>query len=298
MSVYHNISKVPFSSTRAIIINVSTRLCTTLAILSVKKRTNLPLLVVDCPYNGKSDFEALKQLSIEYDFDLIQLPLQKHGCILDYIFREIHAENILLVDSDLEILDGSIVDEMIRISNYDNFFGCGVSHGPCMIDVGAFFCKDIHEDGMYAERMWIPFTLLNVKKIREALFSGKSFVDRIQYNIIPWNQKISKFLFWHFHKLCSNNFFRKYKVAFGGNVSNVIYYDTGSDVYNFLKDVKYYSFSCIRYEQFIHGRFVRHYEGITRKILSGDKDMSAANIDNEKEFIIEKLKKEYMYTYK
>lgn len=49
MSEYKTISEIPYSSERAVIVNVHTLLCTTLAILSTRRYMDMPLLVIDCP---------------------------------------------------------------------------------------------------------------------------------------------------------------------------------------------------------------------------------------------------------
>ena len=49
MSEYRTISEIPYSSERAVIVNVHTLLCTTLAILSTRRYMDMPLLVIDSP---------------------------------------------------------------------------------------------------------------------------------------------------------------------------------------------------------------------------------------------------------
>lgn len=295
--VYKEVNEIPIVHTRAIIINVSTRLCTTLAILSVKKRTNLPLLVVDCPYQGKSDFAELSKLSEEYDFDLIQLPLRHHGHTLDYIFSNINADNLVLLDSDAEIIDGEFVDEMVRLVDTDFTFGSGFTHGPCTLHLNSFYAMDTDEEGLYAERMWIPFCVLKVDKIREALSRGMSFVDNTRYNIIPQSQKLSKFLYKHFPDWCMSNFARKFKSGNGRNECNVVYYDTGAEIFEYLKNVRYYWFFGQRINYGVHEKYIHHYEGITRKLISEGDDKTAFNIDDVVELLKTRMKDIYGYYY-
>ena len=104
---------------------------------------------------------------------MISLPLKEHGKTLDYVFENINADNILLIDSDLELKNGRIVPYMLSVIENPSFFGCGFRHGGWPLKA----CVDYREksDGYYEERMWIPFVLLKVSCIRKALSEGASF---------------------------------------------------------------------------------------------------------------------------
>lgn len=299
--VYNSIDEIPFSPYRAIIINVGTRLCTTLAIFSVLKYTDIPLLVIDCEYDGnKEDFQKLLELQKKYGFDLLSLPLQMHGKTLDFIFRNLKAKYILLVDSDAEVVDPAMVKEMKSYIEIEETFGCGCIQGPLKLDVGAFYGKDTQEKGMCAERMWIPFTMLDVEKIKEALNQGKSFLDKTEYNIFPHNKKLSRFLYRKLPRLCSLPIVQKYKSKYiwgGGNTSTVVYYDTGAEIYEYLKNVKYYYFFGLRYESFVHEKYVKHYEGVTRKLLMKEEDKTAFDIATVVDALKKRLLEEYGYEY-
>ena len=61
------------------------------------------------------------------------MPLKNHGETLDFVFQNINADYVLLVDSDLEILNDNIVPMMKKYINKSNIFGSGFIHGPWWI---------------------------------------------------------------------------------------------------------------------------------------------------------------------
>ncbi len=115
---YQSISEVPYSFDKALIINVGTPEYTTQAILSLRRESDIPCVVIDCPYNGNEDFSYLSSLQTEYRFDLVSMPLQKHGLTLDYVFSTVQCDWLLLVDSDIEFQKGKRFVEGVRMASY------------------------------------------------------------------------------------------------------------------------------------------------------------------------------------
>ena len=189
--IFQSLSDIPYRKEQAIIINVGTRFVSTLSLLSAIKKADMPVLLVDCPLwsDDKFDFDYFKLLMKDYDFDLISMPLKNHGETLDIIFKTLNADYVLLVDSDLEILNEKIVPLMRKHVTKSNIFGSGFIHGSWWIKETEW---EEPRSGLYQERIWIPFTFLNVKKIREALEVNISFNARLFYNLIPSNQFISR----------------------------------------------------------------------------------------------------------
>lgn len=300
--IFHSISEIPYRKETAVIINVGTKLVTTLALLSAIKRANMPVLLVDCPYeNSLEDYNYFQTIMDNYKFDLIQLPLKHHGETLDNIFRNLSTDYILLIDSDLEILDNHIVFQMRKFVENNNVFGAGFRHGG--FDIKKEIDYEEIRDGYYEERMWIPFTLLKTEMIKEALNVGFSFNIRTFYNIIPSNQKISRKLLYSkqiqkiaFLKNSDYLFFNFLKKEYHHKKPLVVIYDTGSDIYMHLRYGKKCFYVGIDSETGLEDEFVHHYNGITRKLMYDD-PYNTGSVNAEYQSIINKLNKEYHFVY-
>lgn len=176
MAEYKLLSEIPYSPERAVIVNVHTLLCTSLAILSVRRYMDMPLLVIDCPLHGEADAAALRRMQADYDFDLICLPLQEHGRTLDDLFRHIQSDWVYLVDSDVEVLSGEavhIMRTMLRtnqIADKTRIFGAGMKQTA---GYGVRSQRHLY----YRERMWIPYCCLNVALVRSEIEQGGSFIN-------------------------------------------------------------------------------------------------------------------------
>jgi hypothetical protein len=262
---YKEIVDLPIFTTLTLIINVNTHISTTLALLSAKKHTSYPILLVDCSDN-EQELLYFKQLQKQIDFYLTSLPLKIHGETLDFLFRSIQAENILLLDSDAEIIDSSFLNNDLLKEN--DTFGIGFIHGPSPMSEGSMIgWKFLY----YQERMFIPCVLLKIKKVCEALENGCSFAAKKVYNdfpLVPFVGQLCYFRF--FFKFFQNHdlvflkpFRRKYNDYFK---PSMIYYDTGAEVYMYLKYKCCYNFIGIPTKY--HEKYFKHYHGITRKILN------------------------------
>lgn len=167
------INDLPYFRERAVIINVNTLLCTTLAILSAERYLDMPMLVIDCPLNGKSDYDNLKKLQKEHQFELLQLPLKNHGSTLDDLMLNLKSDYICLVDSDVEILNDRAI-RFMRELMFDTMLTPDQVFGSGMIQVGGFGLPPM-ERYFHKERMWIPLTYLNRVLVAEEIKSGTSF---------------------------------------------------------------------------------------------------------------------------
>ncbi len=190
MKEYYSLSDIPYSSERAVIVNVHTLLCTTLAIVSTRRYMDMPLLVVDCPLHGESDAAALRRLQMDYDFDLICLPLRQHGDTLDDLFLHIQSDWLYLVDSDIEVLNGEALHIMrtMRDTNLidrERIFGVG------MKQVSGYGLPPM-EHTYHAERMWIPYCCLNVVLVRQAIEYGGSFNIVAKTNLSVWGGRFAR----------------------------------------------------------------------------------------------------------
>jgi len=300
--IYTSLSDIPYRKEQAIIINVGTRFVSSLALLSTIKRGGMPVLLIDCSYQNRTDdFDFFKSLMSDFSFDLFSMRLDNHGKTLDYLFRNLNTDFILLVDSDLEILDDTIVGLMRKYIQKPNVFGSGFQHG------GLWLEKKVHweenRNGYYEERMFIPFTLLNVKKIREALEFGISFDIRQEYNLLHFNQNLSRRIL-NSPKLNKLPFFRNYeynifnifKKVYHKKKPLIILHDTGSDIYMYLRYQKSYFFAGVDANTTIESDFVKHYSGITRRLMYDD-PYNTTSVDVEYLNIRQRLMYEYSFDY-
>jgi hypothetical protein len=176
----------------------------------------------------------------------------------------------------------------------DNIFGYGFVHGPSQMTNqsmrGGNFCY-------YQERMYIPCVLLKTAPVKEAIQAGCSFKAKKVYNDFPIVPMLSKLLYFRFyfkffqkHDICMLPLFRRryndyYKPS-------MIYYDTGAEIYMYLKYKLGYDFIGMPVRYF--PKYCAHYHGITRKILN-NKDPNSAAYNAIIDEIIHNLKTKYSF---
>jgi hypothetical protein len=284
------IDNLPAFETVIIIINVNTWTATTLAVLSAKKATNYPIVVIDCSTDD-SEIEHLSKLSSLFDFYLIKMPLQIHGRTLDLLFRTVNAKYILLLDSDAEITDYSFFKSELLYEK--DTFGVGFVHGPSPMSEHSMQAAKFK---YYQERMFIPCVLLKREKIIEALDAGCSFEAKDKFNDFPIPfiarqlHRRFHFRFFHKHDFPLLKYFRRtyndyYKPS-------MIYYDTGAEVYMFLKYKCCYDFIGLPVK--FHDRYFKHYHGITRKVLNPG-DANSTELQTVEAVILDRLRNIYNF---
>ncbi len=182
-----HINELQATDEQAVIINVSTKLVTTLALMSALKYANMPILVIDCESTDES-VQHFTELMERYQFDLLSAPLQNHGYTLDWLFLNVPAQKVLLIDSDLEITKPGIIELMRTLIKHRRSFGSGVVHS------GSWMTTHNMPRAYYEERMWIPLTLLKVETVRAAIQRGQSFLPRGVFNDFPPSEFISRLL--------------------------------------------------------------------------------------------------------
>src|ERR1043165_7103692 len=188
-------SDLPHSREVAVIINVSTKTVTTLALLSTLRYARIPVVLIDCE-SWDGSFEWFRELMATHDFCLIQAKLKQHGETLDWIFQGVSAERILLVDSDVELLNSEMLSTMRAMLDSDpRLYGSGHVHKARWLD--RHYCTDLvlaPGIGYYMERPWIPFALVRTKPIRLALSHGHSFMHGLVLNDVPQLPLVSRLL--------------------------------------------------------------------------------------------------------
>ena len=194
MEAIDSLEKLPFHTELAVIINCGTKWFTTLALASAARHAAMPILLIDCESQDGSE-DHFRQLSDALDFSFYWLnwPLRPHGEALDQLFADIPAERVLLVDSDLEIVNDSLVGKMKeKLLTTEGAYGAGFLHsGGWMSAPDHYFPP---HTAFYAERMWIPLVLLDTQRIRRALDDGHSFLARKIYLEFPSAPRLARFL--------------------------------------------------------------------------------------------------------
>ncbi|MFM7461135.1 MAG: hypothetical protein ACKO15_09910, partial [Burkholderiales bacterium] len=112
---------------RAIIINCSTKLVTTLALMSALRYAGMPVLLIDCDSTDGSQ-AWFRGLAAQHEFDLAFAPLRSHGETLDQIFAASRDDSIMLIDSDLEILQDDLLPKLRAEMAAPSCYGAGFLH--------------------------------------------------------------------------------------------------------------------------------------------------------------------------
>ena len=269
--VISDLTDLPHAPEVATIINVSTKYVATLALLSTLRYARIPTVVIDCESRDGS-FDWFSSLMTDHEFYLVQAKLRQHGETLDWIFDRIAADRVLLVDSDVELLNDEMLSNMrAMVERSPLVYGAGYLHTARWLE--RHYCSDLviaKGIGYYMQRPWIPFTLLRVAPIRAALSQGQSFMHRLALNDVPHFPLISRIL-WKRFRL---EFFRKRRLPWLDPLRReydrrkpcYVSYDTGAKMHEFLTEQL-----GLKFDSVSEGAVpwsVTHFSGITRSVLS------------------------------
>ena len=276
---------------RVIIINVSTKEVSTLALLSVLRYSDLPVLLLDL-HSTDSSLEHFKaMMATEPRLDLCSAAPRKHGYMLDWLFQESNDDMLLLVDSDLEIIDSAIVHSMLNSLTDPDVFGAGAIHGPEWMGSAHGLPNEVC---LFQERMWIPFTLLRVAAVKAALGQGFSFINRWVPNevvSIPWlSRALSARFFAPVVKNIRADFLRSTRRTYQNRRPNLVCCDTGADLFCNLKydeKQRFVDFGLAHIETLTH-----HYHGVTRRQIKKN-DRNAIGLNDIMDEVLRRLKGEY-----
>ncbi|MEP7271359.1 MAG: hypothetical protein ABI882_07625 [Acidobacteriota bacterium] len=275
------LADLPERSEQAIIINVGTKLVSTLSLASALRFTGMPVLVIDCQLpESDGSFEHFKELNARFEFDLMQAPLRRHSAALDVIFREVPASKVLLVDSDVEILNADLFALMRQFIDDERVFGAGLIEGPNWMSNQTGFARH----GYFEERMWIPLTMLNVAPVRMALDEGHSFGERQVFNDFAPSTFVSRImgsLRYRYPSFAKRRlrWLDPFRESHHGEKPWLVWHDTGSELYRHLK----YSVG----DQFVglpagfHSRYAKHFSGVTNNKLNPGRELGTALVDVE-----------------
>jgi hypothetical protein len=287
-----SLSQLSGRAEQALIINVGTKNVSTLALVSALKYAGMPVLMIDCeaPVDDGS-FEHFERLLGRFDFDLMRAPLRRHSAALDIIFAEIPSKRVLLVDSDIEILNSDYFPLMRQFLDREEVFGSGFVEGPNWMRGQT----NIFKHGYFEERMWIPLTMLKTKKVRDALEKGHSFAEKLVYNDFAASTLVSR----AFAKLRYKSpwlaerqlsWLDAFKESHHGVKPWLIWYDTGAQLFRHLKYEAEGQFVGLPAE--CHPAYSRHFSGITNNLLNPGQELGQPLAEIES-YVLGKLRDDY-----
>lgn len=250
---------------RAIIINCSTKLVTTLALMSALRYAGMPVLLIDCESTDGSG-EWFRGLAVQQKFDLAFAPLRPHGETLDQIFAASRDDSIMLIDSDLEILQDELLPKLRAEMAASNCYGAGFLHTDRTLNLGP---ANASARGRYADRMWIPLCFLKTAIIRDALNAGATFSHSRDYLEFPWSMSLSRWLYAR-HRVpllgaISLEGFATARQRIYGERAAFREYDTGARIHEALVGQGQH---LAHLGEPYWSQSVRHYHGVTRATLS------------------------------
>ncbi|MFM7295420.1 MAG: hypothetical protein ACKO1K_11520 [Burkholderiales bacterium] len=258
---------------RAIIINCSTKLVTTLALMSALRYAGMPVLLIDCDSTDGSQ-AWFRGLAAQHEFDLAFAPLRSHGETLDQIFAASRDDSIMLIDSDLEILQDDLLPKLRAEMAAPSCYGAGFLHTDRTQNLGPAHAS---ARGRYADRMWIPLCFLKTASVRQALNAGATFRHSRDYLEFPWSMSLSRWLYARhrvpFLGAISLEGFAKARQRIYGERAAFREYDTGARIHEALvRQGRHLAHLGEPY----WSQSVRHYHGVTRATLSEGQENATA----------------------
>jgi hypothetical protein len=255
----------------------------------------MPVLVVDCQSTDGS-FEYFSKIMKAFDFDLLSMPLSRHGTTLDWLFTHIPSKKVLVMDSDAELLDSDILGILRAFIDDERTFGCGFVEGPGVLS------DAVHPPhGYYEERFWLPFVMLKTSLVREALREGCSFVAKTFFNDFPASQFLSRILRIRYHIPIVKNrrlsWLDPFRRSFHGHKPSYVVFDTGAEVYQYLKYQKGYLF--VGFPAYFSARYVAHYHGVTRLLLTPKHRIDTrlgTSLENIQDVVLRRLRERYDFS--
>ena len=265
-----------------VIINVATEMAATLALASVN-RLDSPVVLLNCAPTelSRSYFAILRN---KLAFHLVEVPLRSHGETLDSIFANVPADSVLLVDSDAEVRDPSLIRQMrAHLRAADGVFGSGFINSAGWLEppeVGS------SRFGYYQERAWMPCVLFRSRHVRSALEHGRSFKSYMKFNEFRFSERLSRFFGRRIQDAYSprsrlvaslpgsvQDRLRRTRLDrlswmrgdYNGARPHYVVFDTGADVYQWCKYDQELIFAGLDWR--LLDDEVAHYQGMTRRLL-------------------------------
>ena len=224
----------------------------------------------------------------------MRAPLRPHGAALDWIFQSTRAESILLVDSDMEVLNGEMFEMMRTRLRAKNVYGAGYFQKGGWLETHYGTEEPLATGiGYYKSRPWIPFAMFRVEPLRMVLASSASFRHALAFNDVPQLPVLSRLLYRRF-RVC---FFRHrplrvlnvFRREYEGQRPAYVFFDTGAQIHEVLS-ARGMSFGDVG--PGVPPWSLKHLQGVTRDLLQGPSS-DARNAAESESSVLEKLRNEY-----
>ena len=218
-----------------------------------------------------------------------------HGETLDWLFSQVPSKKVVLMDSDAELLSAEIVSFMFETIDDTGVFGSGFRNPMCSCPG---WVPD-QEEGLYVETFWTPFVMLKTSLVREAIRAGCSFRQKILYNEFGPSQFLSRNLL----NLKNLGVLRNARIwerlhvfrrTYFGQKPSWINFDTGAEIYHYLKYQRGYHFRAYPIEA--TSRCVSHYGGLTRRLLDPSHLHGGTPLSEVESLIRGRLKQAYGFS--
>jgi len=232
------LSRLPATPERCVIINVHTDALTAVAARSAVEHGARNLLIIDCDPTASSR-NGMRALAASLGGVTLGARLRRHGDMLDLLFSRLRDETILLVDSDLEVRSDVLTRMRGGLSD-DDVYGSGWTHGPSWLP-GVFgdARRPSTNTGWYLERPWIPCALLRVPPVAEAIRTGAGFREGVIPNDLPALRPVNRLMLARFYvpglrraRLSALSSLRR---QYDGVRPNYCYADTGALLHHALR---------------------------------------------------------------
>lgn len=254
MRIVTELADLPFAARRAVVINCGTKWVTTLALASLRAATSMPIVLIDCESRdgSRAHFEALEARH-RFGFDWLEWPLRRHGVALDALFAGMPSDQVLLVDSDVEIRDRGVVEAMVeRLERDPDAYGAGFLHGPEWMGADHGMPERV---AWYAQRMWIPLVLLRTAPVREMLAHGVGFAQSRAFVEVAGWPRLSRLLAARFRMPGM-----RARATAQRPVPRIVEYDTGAAMHRALS-ARGHAFAELAPDRWSQ---VHHYHGVSR----------------------------------
>jgi hypothetical protein len=295
-----SLADLPAEEARAVVVNVGTELTAALALASVRARSSLPALLVDCDPSPEGA-ARVERLGRKLDFDVIEQPTRPHGETLDWLFAGIRASKVLLVDSDAELRDPAWVERLLGYLDHPRVFGAGFLHKAVA-----------RPNTLNPEHPYTPVLFLRAADVRRALDAGATFrlhvvqndfrfnprvarvlASRLDNEWAPRNGRVERLPSWLRAPLARTTlpWLRWARADHAGRRPSLVVYDTGSEIYAHLR-AEGLLFAGL--PAAVIGHELVHYGGVTRGRLPGGAGHRApAVLDTIEREVRERLRTEY-----
>ena len=140
---------------------------------------------------------------------------------------------------------------------------------------------------LFAERPWIPLTLLKTAPVRDAFVAGKSFVAMRYDNEFSVLPRFPRNLLLRIGMKGPPELRR----SINNSRPSVVWYDTGAQVFEYLRYEKHMFFAGL--PEPVHQRFVTHFFGVTRNRLNPADVHGAGDFARVESVVRERLRSSY-----